>query len=111
MTRTELLEIKEMYRSEAIPALIDFCNENGLEEMVSDFIDTDYLDEYVQHEAEGGWQRVACFLAKVECLNDDWYILDGYGNLKEIERVDLDCIIDDILSYHADLFEEEDEEE
>lgn len=62
-------------------------------------VSTDILDEMVEHEAKnGGFVRVAHFLAGIEWLNDDYYRLDGYGNAQDIKIDDLECWLTDIIN-------------
>lgn len=106
MTQREFLEIKDLGRSEAISTLKDFCNEHGLEEYTNDFIEVSELNDLVQNRLEdSGWEGVACMLNSINYLNDDFYYIDGYGNLREVERDDIDWAIDDIIEHHSDVFD------
>lgn len=67
---------------EAIEALIEYDTEHG----GIDIIDYDTAEEIAKRELEnGGLLRLKCFLNSAE-LSDDYYYLDGYGNLQNITR-------------------------
>lgn len=67
---------------EAIEALIDYDTEHG----GIDIVDYDTAEEIAKRELEnGGLMRLKCFLAGAE-LGSDYYYLDGYGNLQNINR-------------------------
>ena len=67
---------------DALQFLIDYDQEYGELEISP----SEDIDEIVQQEAkEWGWQRVACFLYGVQnAMNEDFYRLDGYGNVQLI---------------------------
>ena len=53
------------------------------------------IDYFIEKRLEsGGWQGVACCLAKINYLNDDYYEIDGYGNLKEFTFNDAKKLLD-----------------
>jgi len=105
MTRTEYDEEMNDW-----PDLISFCNDNGLEDRVDDIVDTEYLDEMVKSEAEGGWQRVFFFLHNINYMNADYFRLDGYGNVADLSSDDFKTYKDDIAT-DATFDEEEPEED
>lgn len=65
-------------------------------------ITADELDEIVENRAGDGFARMACFLAKVEGLNDDYYYINGYGNAENIDRGIIDCYLTDIKNGYYD---------
>lgn len=113
MTRKQLLGLSGNYDfTTCINELMSFCSENGIDEVMENFIDTDFLDELVQNRmSNGGWQGVACMLDGIDYLNDDYYIMDGYGNMQEITINDIECVISDILNSYEEYLEEDEEEE
>lgn len=65
---------------------------------VGDILSDEELDDWVKHEAErGGWQRVAHFLAGIEYMSDDYYYMNGYGNMENLSSDQLDGIVQDLL--------------
>lgn len=114
MTINELMEIRNEYSvMDAVMELISFCNEVGIEEMVADFIHEDDIDDFIMDKMErgDGWKRISCILESINYLDDEYYFIDGYENLRDVKRVDIECIVDDIIRFHDDVLEEEEEEE
>lgn len=65
---------------------------------VGDIIEDEHLDDLVAHEAqEYGWQRVKFLLGGIERINEDYYRINGYGNIENIEPDYLDAIMSDLL--------------
>lgn len=79
---------------EAIQFLLDYDGEHGGLDIVAE----DIIDEMVENIAkEWGHQRVACFLGDIiHNLNQDFYRLDGYGNLTYISAGWIETSLDDI---------------
>lgn len=83
MTREEWEEWKSKNRND-LGALKDLANDEGHEELFDDLIaNDDELDEFVRNRLEsGGWQGVACCISDIiNNMSDDYYEIDGYGNL------------------------------
>ena len=77
-----------------------------------DIVNTDEIDDLVQTRLnDGGWQGVACMLSEVNYLNDEYYLINGYGNLEELTIEYLQCVFDDLKGSLSELIEEEDKEE
>ena len=80
---------------ELVEELIDLAYEYELDYLVEDIISTEDIDYFIERRLEsGGWQGVACCLAKINYLNDDYYEIDGYGNLKEFTFNDAKKLLD-----------------
>jgi len=95
----------------AISSMKDIANEYGQEETADKFIDTEMMDDFVRARLEsGGWQGVACCLSDVNYLNDDYYEIDGYGNLKDVTSSSLECTLSDLKRNLEDELKEEEEE-
>lgn len=79
----------------------ELCNENivsNADEYVQDIIDDEQLDEMVANEAkENGWQRVKFFLGGIDFMNDDFYYINGYGNVENLSSGLLDSIMGDLM--------------
>ena len=104
MTSEELKEAKELlkklesedwykedYTDKALSLIYQY-DETG------EFMNEEMLDEYVKHEAEGGAVRLMFFLAQAEPSAPFGYKLDGYGNLRNVERSDLEMALEDIIN-------------
>lgn len=97
MTKAEFKEWKDHNYGD-FGALIDIANDNDCEDCVSDIISADMVDDFVRERMNnGGWQGVACCISGIiDDMNDDYYRIDGYGNLTTLN--DWDCYADDIES-------------
>ena len=66
-------------------------------EHVGDIISDDELDAMVAEAAQSqGWLRVKHLLAGV-AYEDDYYILDGYGNAENLTRDHLAFVVDELV--------------
>lgn len=96
-------EIKEgsywQDRDDIIEFLYNYQLDKGAE---FEIITSDELDELVKDTAVYGWVRVACFLAGIDSMNEDYYRIDGYGNAKNIKESDLECWLYDIVNGYYD---------
>lgn len=81
---------------EAMQFLLDY--ESEVEDL--GIIDNETVNDLVIREAEEwGWERVACLIAEViHNLNQDFYRLDGYGNLDVITYSDISTWLSDIAN-------------
>ncbi len=83
MTREEWEDWKANNRND-FSALINLANDEGCEELFNDLIaNDDELDNFVRDRLDScGWQGVACCISDIiNCMNDEYYEVDGYGNL------------------------------
>lgn len=112
MEKKELKELKEKieaiessydydtYYTELLNATIDYQNETQdwcFEEMFNDIIDYEIAEYRAKQELEqGGLIRLYYFLGDAN-LNNDIFRIDGYGNLTDITKDDLDYIKEQIL--------------
>ena len=96
-------EIKEgnywQDREDIIEFLYNYQLDKGAEFEIVNSVD---LDSIVQDTVKYGWQRVACFLAGIDSMNEDYYRIDGYGNVKNITENDLECWLYDIVNGYYD---------
>lgn len=82
----------------SVEDVINFAVSLGRDEYVDDIVSDATLDEMVAHIADdGGWQRVAYFLAGIDWKNDGFYRINGYGNAENLDRDYLRCIVDDVI--------------
>lgn len=80
--------------------VIDYMNETqdfDLEYLFEDFIDYDLAEEIAKTEIErGGLLRVYYFLGDAN-PNNDLFRIDGYGNLTDVSKEDLENLKEEIL--------------
>ena len=100
--------IDNLSTGELVGELIDLACEYGLDYLVEDIISTEDIDYFIEERLKNsGWQGVACCLAKFNYLNDDYYEIDGYGNLKEFTFNDAKKLLDYIEEEINDQEEED----
>lgn len=79
---------------------MDYMNKTqdfSLEYLFEDFIDYDCAEEIGKRELEkGGLLRLKCFLGNVT-LTNDLFRIDGYGNLENVTKEDLEYLKEQIL--------------
>ncbi len=101
MTKSEFEEINSW------SDLKNFCSDNDVD--ACDYIiDADYAIDMVKNECDS-MLRLMHFIGQIKRFDADWYKIDGYGNLKDVESSDLEDIKSDIESYFD--FDEEPMEE
>lgn len=99
--------IDDLSIGELVEELIDLAYEYELDYLVEDIISTEDIDYFIEERLKsGGWQGVACCLAKINYLNDDYYEFDDYGNLKEFTFNDAKKLLDYIEEEINDQEEE-----
>lgn len=58
------------------------------------------VNNYLLKENSQDLARCVCFLAKVDYINDDYYYLNGYGNLENLNLEDIksfrDCVVEEL---------------
>ncbi len=91
-------------------AYIDYENETNdydLEYLFEDIIDYDMAEERARYELEqGGLIRLYYYLGDAN-LNNDIFRVDGYGNLSDIQKEDLELLKEEILDAINDKLESE----
>lgn len=99
----------EEYYTEMRNATIDYMNDTqtwDFEEMFDDVIDYEIAEEQAKYELEqGGLVRLYYFLGNANC-NNDIFKIDGYGNLQDIKKDDLDYIKEEIIDKIDEMLEE-----
>lgn len=99
---SDLADIEESINSydwdSAICGMINVSTEYNVEEVVSEFWDDDAIDEYIRKEINDGadWTRIACFLANAENLINDYHMVDGYENLRDVTKSDVECAFNEL---------------
>lgn len=107
----ELRELKERienaeswdyneYYTNLLNATIDYQNETSdwcFEYLFEDIIDYEMAEESAKHELEtGGLLRLYYFMGDAN-MNNEIFRVNGYGNLEDINKDDLDYIKNEIL--------------
>lgn len=86
--------------TEIYNACIDYMNETQdwkIESVFEEYLSSDIAEDYLKHELDNWW-IFRLYYAMWECRgNCDWYRLNAYWNLEEIEKCDLECTIDEII--------------
>ena len=99
--------INDLSTGELIGELIDLASEYGLDYLVENIIATEDIDYFIEERLKSsGWQGVACCLSNINYINDDYYEIDGYGNLKEFTFSDAKKLLGYIEDEIYDLVEE-----
>ena len=116
MLKERLESIKNLLesynRDEATVSILELAHDYDLEYFTENIIEEEMIDGLVQNRFySGGWQGVACMLSKINYLNDDYYFMNGYGNLEELTINRLECIFNDMKEELLNIEEEEEEEE
>lgn len=116
MLKERLESIKDLLedynRDEATREILDLAYDYDLVSFVENIADEGFIDELVKNRFDSsGWQGVACMLKKINYLNDEYYFMNGYGNLEELTINRLECIFNDMKEELLNIEEEEEEEE
>ena len=98
-------------RDDAVREILDLAYDYDLEYYTENIIEEEMMDELVKNRLNSsGWQGVSCMLSKINYLNDEYYFIDGYGNLEELTINRLECIFNDMKEELLNIEEEEEEE-
>lgn len=96
--------------------LLDFCQGNNLESYVENFLDGCTARDMVRDEVldllhycdEGNFNIAkSTMLRAPEFVDDYYYVIDGYGNFKEVNEDDIECIKFDIIRDESYVFDDE----
>lgn len=91
----------EEYYIKLVNFNIDIMNNYNfydMEDLFNDIVDYDMATERAKYELEhGGLERLSCFLGDTN-FNSEFFLIDGYGNLTNLNADDLDCIKSDMQS-------------
>lgn len=99
MRITERLEkIKQMVKkldlSDAILEMKDLAGEYNKEEVTDCFVDDEIMNYMTKNRLDtNDWTGVACFLAKVNSLNDDFFYIDGYENANNYTKETVETVL------------------
>ena len=88
------------YYTTMLNATIDYQNETqewDFETLFENIIDYEIAEDQARHELEtGGLIRLYYFMGDAN-FNNEIFKIDGYGNLQDINKDDLDDLRDEIL--------------
>lgn len=102
----------DSYYTDLYNATIDYMNDSrdyDFEYLFDDIITYDVAEERAKYELEnGGLIRLYYFLGDAN-LNNELFEIDGYGNLTDINKDDLDYIKEEILNTINEKLESEDQ--
>ena len=88
--------------------ILDLAYGYNLEKYTKNIINREEIDDLVQFRLdESGWEGVACMLKKINYVTDEYYLIDGYGNLEELTKEYLECVYEDLERELLELIEEE----
>lgn len=90
-------------------AVIDYMNNTqdwNFEAIGSDIIDYELAEEQAKYELEqGGLARLYYYLGDAN-LNNNLFKVDGYGNLQDLEKTDLEYMKEELLAAINEKLEE-----
>ena len=76
------------------------------EDLFDEYIDIDIAEEIAQHELEsGGLLRLWHFMGDVNFATTELFRINGYGNLEELDKDDLEYLQDALLGEIDALYE------
>ena len=102
--------LEDYNRDDAVREILDLSYDYGLDYYTENIIEEAMIDELVKNRLNSsGWQGVSCMLNKINYLNDEYYFIDGYGNLEELTINRLECIFNDMKEELLNIEEEEEE--
>lgn len=111
--RVENIEVTHNYEESYCNlknAVIDYMNDTqdwDFDYIGEDIIDYELAEEQAKHELEqGGLIRLYYFLGDAN-LNNNLFKVDGYGNLQDLEKTDLEYMKEEILALINDKLSEE----
>lgn len=108
MLKQRISNLKTMVNNynldEAVCEFVNLCNEyEVLEDAAYNYVDDEMINNIIKSYDD--WSRIAIFLSGVNYLNNEFYHLDGYGNLEEITQSILMADIDDLETELSELLE------
>lgn len=96
------------YYNQVYNAIIDYENKTqdwSFEGYLNDVINYELAEQAAKQELDnGGLLRLYYFLGDAN-LNNEIFRIDGYGNLQDVEKEDIDVIIEDIIDEIDKLLE------
>lgn len=105
--------IKDYDVDGTVNAMYEIADNYGLIDdlLFDNIVDRDVIDDMVSQRLLQGFEAVAIMLDGIHSLNDNYYYLNGYGNLEDLSIGKLEVIYSDIKTTLADEIAEEELEE
>lgn len=100
--RTDLLSYKTSNNNELLYNNIDdfmcYIKQNNLEDYTNDILDDESIKSNILYNLDKyGWESVKYMLEDIKNTNENYYARDGYGNLRNVTNIDINCIVGDII--------------
>ena len=103
--------IKKGNIEEVLNGMYDLANEyDGVISIINDnIIDTEIINELIKEKINDGadWVSIKILLEDIHYMNDNYYHIDGYGNIEDLTIGHLELMYEDIKNELTDILEEE----
>ena len=89
----------DMFIYDKVSVLFEIADKYSVYDTVDQIIKEDVIDDIIRDYLSTGstWERIAIFLSGVKVLNQDYYHLNGYGNLENLSGRQFYIILDDFI--------------
>lgn len=102
--------IKKGNIEEVLNGMYDLANEyDGVISIIDDnIIDTEIINELIKEKINDGcdWISIKILLDGIKYNSDNYYHIDGYGNIEDLTIGHLEDMYEDIKSELTDILEE-----
>ena len=102
--------IKKGNIEEVLNGMYDLANEyDGVISIINDnIIDTEIINELIKERINDGadWVNIKILLEGIHYMNDNYYHIDGYGDIEDLTIGHLEDMYEDIKSELIDILEE-----
>ena len=96
---------------EVLNGMYDLANEyDGVISIIDDnIIDTEIINELIKEKINDGadWVSIKILLDGIKYNSDNYYHIDGYGNIEDLTIGRLELMYEDIKNELIDILEEE----
>lgn len=103
--------IKKGNIEEVLNGMYDLANEyDGVISIINDnIIDTEIINELIKERINGGadWVSIKILLEGIHYMNDNYYHIDGYGDIEDLTIGHLEDMYEDIKNELTEILEEE----
>jgi hypothetical protein len=102
----EIIENLEKFKSadekdqifDKIDEFMNYMYDNDLTNYVEDIKSNEDIKYLILNEANGyNWQTIKNMFEDIENCNHDYYMMNGYGWLKNVNNSDINSIIDNVV--------------
>ena len=102
--------IKKGNIEEVLNGMYDLANEyDGVISIIDDnIIDTEIINELIKEKINDGadWVSIKILLDGIKYNSDNYYHIDGYGNIEDLTIGHLELMYEDIKNELTDILEE-----